>query len=350
MIAKLLYLIFVKLKSMIVKDVFFFLILSAGVIACNLMFVFGYGIVMQINERDRIDDFYLYNKNSGMGITDIENALSGYSAEIYYYLPLENDNCSDYIAQNPNGGVRSVRTSKSIYQTNVMSGNINDLKQPGTVIVPNDIKDLLIGDTITLNGSDFLIVGSSLSDDYEVSVETFEACGFIPAGVSVDVPAREVKMLAKTLRETFGADYAIEERGGSGLDERSKGQLALIAAVYLLCVFAFMYLFISIYDDAAYELNVYEILGATRMHTIVIVGGVMLVFLSAINLLSQLIHRLFYDGLFSKLNIVSGYIYTFEDYLLMFFVTLFSVYAFVIIYIIVRTRRSAIANSRRFSR
>ena len=165
MITKLLYLIFVKLKNMVAKDLFFFLILSVGVMTCNLMFVFGYGIIMQINERDGMDDFYLYNKNTGMGIVDIENGLRKFSAEIYYYLPVEKDNCSELITKDPNGYVRYIRTSRSIFQTNVMNGNINDLDQLGTVIVPANIKDLRIGSTIILNGNDYLIVGSSVSDD-----------------------------------------------------------------------------------------------------------------------------------------------------------------------------------------
>ena len=349
MIIKLVYLIFVKLKSMIAKDIFFFLILLVGVITCNLMFVFGYGIVMQINERDGTADFTLYNKNSNMGVSDFEKALSEYSAEIYYYLPLEMSKCSDAIKQDPSDIIRSVRTSHSIFKTNVTTGNINNLKQYGTVIAPKDIKSLKMGDVITLNGSDFLIVGSSVSDDFEVSVETFESSGFIPAVISVDVPAREVKSLATTLQEAFGTDYRIEERNKSGLDERSKGQLALIAAVYMLCIFAFMYLFVSIYDDASFELNVYEMLGATRLHIVVIVGGVMFVFLSMASLLSQAIHRIFYNGFFDKLNVINDYVYTFKDYLLMFIFTLISVYILVFIYIIVRTRRSTIACSRKFS-
>ena len=167
--------------------------------------------------------------------------------------------------------------------------------------------------------------------------------------VSVDVPARKVKGAGEALRDTFGAGYSIKQQEASGLDESSKGQLALIAAVYLLCVFSFLYIFVSIYDDAAYELNVYEILGASRGHTVAILGGVMLVFLSAVNLLSQLIHRVFYKSFFSRLNVVSNYNYTAGDYLIMFFATLGSVFAVVLLYIAIRTRRSAIANSRRFS-
>ena len=348
MITKLIYLIFAKLKSMVARDVFFFLILAAGVITCNLMFVYGYGIMMQVTERDGLDDFMLYGIEPKAGISDFENALEGYSAEIYYYLPIEKEQCSEEVENDLFDGVRCIRTSHNIFQTNVSTGNINNLKQPGTVIIPEDIKGN-IGDEITLNGKSFRVVGSSISDDFEVSPETFDASGFIPAMVSVDVPARKVKGAGEALRDTFGADYSIKQQEAAGLDESSKGQLALIAAVYLLCVFSFLYIFVSIYDDAAYELNVYEILGASRGHTVAILGGVMLVFLSAVNLLSQLIHRVFYKSFFSRLNVVSNYDYTAGDYLIMFFATLGSVFAVVLLYIAIRTRRSAIANSRSFS-
>ena len=340
--------IITELKSIIKKDYYFFAIFTIGVITCNIMFTYGYGIIMQLNERDGIDDFLVYNANSPLKITEIEKELDDISAEVYYYSPIVKDLCSEMIANDTQIDYRFIRTSRSIFDTNVVTGRIDGLKRTNSVIVPSNIKGIGIGDIVILNGFEFLVVGSSISDDFIMSVETFENNGFMPIAFSIDVPYRKVAELRKSLYINFENKYKyhITENDTMGLDDESKTSLLLIALIYALCTLSFMYLMISIYNDVAYELYVYEVIGAKRIEIIYIIGGVMLILVSSICFISQVIHTAFYNVFFNKLNIVSNYSYTINDYFVIFITTLLSVYIIVLMYVIIRTRRSTITNLR----
>lgn len=343
---KILYLIFAKLKALIAEDKFFFATLFIGVLTCNIMFTYMYGIIAQLNEKDGLADIFLYY-TSGEKLTSeqIDKKLSNYTVRLDCYTLIDIDN--SHVGNNDNlqeFSIRAKETSDMIYTS---TGTADDLAETNSVIIPTDIKDVNIGDTIVLNGKTLKVVGSSSIPAFVMFKETFEANGFVPDVISIDAANKDIQSILSFLSSDLD-NYATENVSSTGLNETSRTTLVTVIVIYSLCVLSFLYLMISIYDRNAYELNIYEIIGATRKVTKAIIGGVVFIFLAFSSLLSQIIHMILYKPLFSKLNIFGDYYYTISDYLILFFITLFSVYIVVYVYISIRVNKSAITNSNNF--
>lgn len=343
---KILYLIFAKLKALIAEDKFFFTTLFIGVLTCNIMFTYMYGIIAQLNEKDGLADvFVYYTSGEKLSSEQMDQKLSDYNVELDYYSLIDISNSS--IGDNNKIQEFSIRAKDTLDLIYTLTGTADNLAENNSVIIPTDIKNINIGDTIILNGKMLKVVGSSSIPAFVMTKETFEANGFIPDVISIDAANKDIQSIL-TLLSSDLESYVVENVSSTGLNETTRATLITVIVIYLLCVLAFLYLMISIYDRNAYELNIYEIIGATRKVTKTIIGGVVFVFLLFSSLLSQIIHVALYKPFFSKLNIFGDYYYTMSDYLLLFFITLFSVYIVVYIYISVRVNKSAITNSNNF--
>lgn len=343
---KILYLIFAKLKALIAEDKFFFTTLFIGVLTCNIMFTYMYGIIAQLNEKDGLADvFVYYTSGEKLSSEQMDQKLSDYNVELDYYTLIDISNSS--IGDNNKIQEFSIRAKDTLDLIYTLTGTADNLAENNSVIIPTDIKNINIGDTIILNGKMLKVVGSSSIPAFVMTKETFEANGFIPDVISIDAANKDIQSIL-TLLSSDLESYVVENVSSTGLNETTRATLITVIVIYMLCVLAFLYLMISIYDRNAYELNIYEIIGATRKVTKTIIGGVVFVFLLFSSLLSQIIHVALYKPFFSKLNIFGDYYYTMSDYLLLFFITLFSVYIVVYIYISVRVNKSAITNSNNF--
>ena len=343
---KILYLIFAKLKALIAEDKFFFTTLFIGVLTCNIMFTYMYGIIAQLNEKDGLADvFVYYTSGEKLSSEQMDQKLSDYNVELDYYSLIDISNSS--IGDNNKIQEFSIRAKDTLDLIYTLTGTTDNLAENNSVIIPTDIKNINIGDTIILNGKMLKVVGSSSIPAFVMTKKTFEANGFIPDVISIDAANKDIQSIL-TLLSSDLESYVVENVSSTGLNETTRATLITVIVIYLLCVLAFLYLMISIYDRNAYELNIYEIIGATRKVTKTIIGGVVFVFLLFSSLLSQIIHVALYNPFFSKLNIFGDYYYTMSDYLLLFFITLFSVYIVVYIYISVRVNKSAITNSNNF--
>ncbi len=346
---KTLYLIFSKLKSMILTDVFFFAVLFVGVLSCNLMFTYVYGLVMQMNERDGAPDIYAYPVEEGaIELSIAKSAVEKGKADIDFYASVDEDASEVTLSEGVTFEEVSIRTRENLSFFTYATGDAESLASSGTVIVPAELCTAKIGDTVTLNGVALKVVGTSYIPAFLVSEATFTASGFEAELISADTSVRRVDKTADALAAVLGDGYAVDVLT-EGFDENSKNTFMIIVLIYALSALSFLYLMISIYDSSAYEFNVYEILGATRGKTLTVLGAVMFIFLAALSFASEAIHAILYRPLFSRLNMVEGFSYTFGDYFTVFAVSLLSVYTVVFVYIAVRTRRgSTIANGRKF--
>lgn len=345
---KIFYLIFSKLKSLIAEDKFFFTMLFIGVLTCNMMFTYMYGMIAKMNERDGLADIFVYY-TSGEKLTSdqMKEKLSGFAVQLDYYAVIDPSVSRVGEADGDMLQGFSIRAKDTVDLIYTSTGTVDDLSENNSVIVPTDFQDVRIGDTVTLNGKTLTVVGSSTIPAFVMTKETFDANGFIPDVISVDAANKYIRSVLSFLSSELD-NYTSENVSSTGLNETTRTSLVEVIVIYALCVLAFLYLMISIYDRNAYELNIYEILGAERKTTKMIIGGVVFVFLLFSSLLSQIIHAALYKPFFSKLNIFGDYHYTVSDYLFLFFITLFSVYIVVYIYISVRVSRSAITNSNNF--
>lgn len=262
---KILYLIFAKLKALIAEDKFFFTTLFIGVLTCNIMFTYMYGIIAQLNEKDGLADvFVYYTSGEKLSSEQMDQKLSDYNVELDYYTLIDISNSS--IGDNNKIQEFSIRAKDTLDLIYTLTGKADNLAENNSVIIPTDIKNINIGDTIILNGKMLKVVGSSSIPAFVMTKETFEANGFIPDVISIDAANKDIQSIL-TLLSSDLESYVVENVSSTGLNETTRATLITVIVIYLLCVLAFLYLMISIYDRNAYELNIYEIIGATRKVT-----------------------------------------------------------------------------------
>lgn len=346
---KIFYLILSKIKNMVKTNPFIFTILCIGIFSCNLMFIYTYGILIQANISSGIPDYYIYYRSGErIGVFDIEKQLKEYSVSIDYYLPLNIQECSFDTNNKRDITQYLIRARKDSSFFYTIKGKVSNLEELNSVLVPADFTDLNIGDIIMLNGSNCKIVGTTVTPFFIVSIATFEEIWHFPDVIAIDIARESSNKFSQILFSIFGHKYRIEQIETPFLADNDKFMLVIVAIIYILCVASLLFLMTYIYQQSAYELNIYEIFGATRRVIISIFAIEMLIIISVVNLVSQLFHGIFYKSLFSKLNFIDKFEYTLHDYMITFGFTLFLVYVFVLIYILVRTRKSVIKNAGKF--
>lgn len=347
---KTLYMIFSKLKAMIAGEKLFFAVFCIGILTCNLMFTYMYGVFMQLGERDGIADMYLYYVDGErMSVADMDNILTKGKYELDYYVLLNPETC---FYKDDTAEIRwedySIRAKKDYTSFFTRTGSIHDLANPNCVIVPEEIASIGVGDTICLNGVSFSVVGTSAVSSFIISAESIAKNGWGIDVFGIDVPIKDNGVIQNQLEQAVSSTYWIEQMPGVILDRQTFLSLGVVVMIYLLCMLSFMYLMTFLYDSVAYELNVYEILGATRGRILAVLSGVMFLLLSGVSLVSQIVYAMFYESFFGKLNMFGEFSYSIGDYAAVFALTMILVYAFVFVYICIRTGRSTIQNSRKF--
>jgi len=350
---KTLYLILSKLKAMICEDKFFFTVFCVGIFVCNIMFTYMYGVLRSVVDLDGIPDFYMISQGGDrMSAEDVEALFENQRAELVYYAAIDPDSSDRFeLGEDPGSqwDVRPenlvIRARRDVTYYYSRYGDTGRLERKGTVMAPENLVGVSIGDTVRLNGKDLEVVGVTSYDSFTMSLETFSACGFFPDQIAVDCPVSDIGKIRDILSAT---SYRIETVNEEIFDAALKRDMATVFIIYLACVFAFAYLVKSLYDDSAYELNVYAMLGASGVRTMTVFSGAMFIVLAVVCFASQAFHAALYDSLFSKMNMFGPYTYTLGDYAGLFAVTFLSVFAFVFIYVLLRVRRSSIVNARKF--
>lgn len=344
---KTLYLIVSKIKMIIRESPFIFTVLCIGMVACNLMFIYTYGAIQEFKADTNIADYYIYFNGTGdkLDIEEIDSKVFSVTPKgvIDYYSIVDADTTSvGDVSIEASQFVIRTREDVTFFKTSI--GNIKYLAEENTVVIPDVYREML-NSTILLNGVELQAVGTAVGFDFIVSKSNYICSGYTPDMIAVKVLDNGASREALTA--ALGTAYTVEYQKNQAREEDAMAMQYEMYCVYVLCAMTFLFLCTFIYEDSAYELNVYQILGASRGKIIVILSGTMLILLSAFSLLTQIIHALLYDSVFSKLFTSGGYIYTIKDYALIFAASICVVEAFIVLYISFRTRKSAIRNARR---
>jgi hypothetical protein len=361
---KILYLVFVKLKSMITENKFIMFFFFIGVFVCNIMFIYAYGNLKTAVYESVHATYTIENtKRSPVDIDRTESELSDYVTRIEYSSMLDEKmfegNADDsldikvYIDENKNQNENTykeeITTHKEAAKFLLESGRASDLNNKNTIAVPKELlKNNDSFPNIKINNIEYKIIGTHYRG-FIVSLETFKSNNLIPDKIQIVVDgsnhgAKKEKLEAK-LQELF-PDFTIIEPQEQSNDLIEA--ILLTSAIYLLCLFSLMYFMAYLFAESAYEMNIYEIIGAKRSKVITILCTVQFTIFIFISVLSLLIHRVFYRGFFYEVNMIDNVYYTAGDYLLCLALTVALALLFVFAYILARMRKSLIVNSRRF--
>lgn len=344
---KTLYLIFSKIRMIICENPFVFIVLCVGMVACNLMFIYTYGVIQEFRADTNVADYYMYFNGTGDKLTveaiDSKVFSVAPAGVIDYYSVIDADTTSvrdDSIEINQ----FSIRTREDITFFKTRTGNVNKLEKENTVLIPYAYRET-VNSTVLLNGVQLEVVGTTSTPYFILSKSNYMHSDYVPDMIAVKILDNGASREA--LAAALGTAYTVEYQKEQAREEDAKEMQQEMYFLYVLCALTFLFLCTFIYEDSAYELNVYQIFGASREKIIVILSGAMLILLSGVSILTQGMHALLYDSVFSKLFTSGGYIYTIKDYALIFFASICVVEAFIVLYVSFRTRKSTILNARR---
>ncbi len=291
---KLCYIVFKKLKELIQRNTFVFVLLCIGIFSCNLMFTYFYGNLKYSAEHSGHTVVEFYNTN--------DNTMTAKELSL----------------QLLNFGVVDV---------NFASVNTNDLNMP-----ENYTEE-------PIENSAYTLIRYNIREYAEI----------VPLIVSVEVSEKKdsikTENLISFLQAQYGEEYTVEEM--QIIDRDFWYNMAVVLLIYLSAVFSLLFLMTYLYEDAAYELQIYEMIGATRSQVVFVLSMIQFCILLLFGFLAQLFHYLFYDQIFAKIAWNEQVAYNFFDYIAVSMATVILVFVFVVSFVSYKVRGSAIEASRR---
>lgn len=344
---KMLHMIVSKIRMIMVDSPFVFIILCIGIISCNMMFIYTYGLIGETENDSVVADYFLYYNGNGNkeSIEELKETLSAldcaYTAD---YLTIIDDASSRIGEDVPDTSAYMIRTREDITFFKVMTGNVRDLEESDTVLVPDKYQEAY-NTSVLLNQAKLYVVGTTSTPYFISSMETYIQSGYTPDIVMLKIldKGKSLESMQNALGDAYDVEYYVNE----SIQEDVRAMRYEAYLLYILCAITFLFLCTYIYEDSAYELNVYQILGASRGNIICILSGAMFVILSGCSWITQCIHAIFYKAFFSRLFVNGGYTYSIVDYMKIYASSILLVFGFVFVYICLRTRKSTILNSRR---
>lgn len=363
---KILYLVFMKLKSMVCENKFIMFFFCLGVFVCNIMFIYAYGNFKTAAYQSIHEQYTIVNdKRNALDIDKVENELADCAFRIQYSIVLDkkmfagNDSDSldieNYFSDPKNQGNTNAFTLtayKGIEKILLDSGAPANLLSKNTIAVPKELLKEHDGfPNIKINDIEYKIIGTSF-DSFRVSLETFKENNITPDVIEIKVDGSnqgEKKERLEAKIKALFPDFTIKAPNIEDSANDLLGQSVLLTSlIYVFCLFSLLYFMAYLFDESAYELSVYELIGAKRSKVVTVLCSVQFALFMFISALALLVHKLLYADIFLKINMIDHVFYTASDYLICFALTVALALLFVIVYILIRMRKSLIANSRKF--
>lgn len=355
------FVVIIKLKTMVKNNPFIFCMFFAGIFMSNLMFTYFFGNIKYTAIKYNSPSFSIENiKEDAVDIPTIERELSD-SESIYYFslidkksLEKNTDSClntDEYLKTRADTELY-IATCKDMNRFYTSQGEMKSLDTADTVIIP----DLLMksGGTfpeLLINEKSYTVTGLTSSRFFLVSQDTFSnnklLTSKIEINLSPDTTEKECEVFREKLSTIFNENFNVLETTNASINSEVTGVIVQATIVYFLSIFALLFIMANMFEQSAYELSIYELLGATRRKIIFILSLLQLVILVIVGIFSQLIHALLYGALFSKINVYE-FIYSFEMYAQSLLITVVFVLLFIILYLCTKMKKYAIVNCRKF--
>lgn len=347
-----------KLRDFVRHRTLVFVLMCLGILASDLMFIYFGGNVKQFFVNDSAP---VYTVSSPAGRID----LSALTHEAYVrrimdldlYVPLTAEmlsgntdewfGLSEYLSTYGEG---VIRVRKDFTGMGAAKGKLADLTRPCSMTVPetlsmekNEFAPILV------NGVAVQVVGATIMDVFMMSYDNMTALGLAPSDAAVRLDprttAKEEALFCRTLRDTYGLTVQKEETVLDTSDLRR--EILRLLVMYLTSMFALIYIMIYLTESYSYELNIYRLCGASHEKLIWILGAVSDAVLFAAGGVAVLLHRLLYQPLFRKINLLEVVRYSAADYLLILILTVLLNHLIMSCCLRVKLKRSIVESARR---
>lgn len=322
---KYLYIAASHIRSMLKNNTFLSLLLVLGITVCNMVFLYFWGNIMHGMALFTAPAFEVYAKDC-IDVRQLCDDLPECSS-IKFYSPIKKDSLADNKSEYYDTDVYlDVKEDKEIYFVTYsdMSSKNSDasrVEPKNSVLVP----DNLIGKKgelpdLVIDGTSYNVVGTSYSRDFLVSLDTFSENKLAAERIDMSLPAgtskENISAFHQKLNSLLGDEIIINDvtkTEGSDFSDVSDILIGAIA-VYALCLASLFYIIAYIFDESAFELSVYELLGGARRNMISILCMDMLLVLIISAVSACAIHQILYQPLFSRINVYE-FVYTPELYI-----------------------------------
>ncbi len=361
LILKSVYIVLSKLKSMVKNNIFIFSMFFIGIFFSNLMFTYFYGNIRYAAIKYNAPSFEIQNIGGGsIDVAALDKELSDCKS-VYYFSVIDKNSIrqntnehfkTDEYLKTTEDAVIYIATCRNMDNFYVKQGRIKNLAAENSIIIPDGI--LKKGEEfpdIFINGKTYKTVGVTGSQFFLVSQENYIKNNLptfrIDINLSPNTTDEERIAFMNKLNTLFDKNFTINDKTLRNINSEITEEVIFATIVYFISIFALLFLMADLFEQSAYELSVYELLGATRFRIIFILSALQFVILVIVGLFSQLVHHLLYGVLFSKINVYE-FTYSFEMYAQSLFITVVSVLLFVVLYLCVKMKRYAIVNCRKF--
>lgn len=308
-----LYIAINKLKSFVKERPFLFCLFFVGSVACSLMFVYFWG-----NLR------YMVRSYRAGSYTAVLTQEAQMDTDALFDLAEEYGTCLDAIC-SLDGRVLGGQTADAFFAsgtgdtvdflcTNRMEQRYfwgceeEDLLKENAVILSTRLSDANNADPVlTLFGKPLQVVGRTSSRYCFVSPETFVRSGLLPMELrlTLDMELSDTRRQAflQSFEQLTGGAYALTETTADlPIGELLLGVLPMLL-IYLLSMFAMLYILMYLLEGMTYELSIYGLIGARNRSLILIPALLQGFLLLAAELVAVWIHQLLYRPLFSRINL-----------------------------------------------
>ena len=338
---KLLYLFASRLKQYFTANRFLFVLFIAGNLLASVMFAYFYGNLRPImagpdQDSDKDRHYFVYSRLSfSLGKDPVvpENAIPFEKVESLIGNPLigEIEGGIEYIDDS------HVRQGSNLWAVlhddvapfiKVLKGKgVFEAEDPYQIMVPQN-NSKKIGDTVSLFDQSYRVVSviKTSFDAYYIPYETYrELYGGVFSMVHVIAAERqdpEQDAVYDLLQETFpGRTIARSADTYMAIDKlESDDNTVLICICFFLATLSFLSLLRYLIDSQLDASVVCRMVGASRT------GVAILIFWEAFGLCAipcgagLLLHRLLYEPLFTRINMLSDLVYGAHDYWRMFWI------------------------------
>lgn len=317
---KYLYIAASHIRSMLKNNTFLSLLLVIGITVCDIVFLYFWGNIMQGMALVTAPAFEVY-ANDYIDARQLCDDLTECSS-IMFLSPIRKNSIADneceyydteaYLAANEDNEIYFA-TSNDL---SLILSDASRVDQKNSLLVPDrfigkkgELPDLVI------DGTSYNAVGISYSRYFLVSLDTFSDNKLPAVRIDMRLPAgtseKEVAAFRIKLDSLLGEKATVcdvTKTEGSDFSDISDILIGAIA-VYVLCLISLFYIIAYIFDESAFELSVYELLGGARrnMISILCIDMLLVLIISAVS--ACVIHQILYQPLFSRINVYE-FVYT----------------------------------------
>lgn len=308
-----LYIALNKLKSFLFERPFIFALFFVGSVACSLMFVYFWGNLRYmvrsysavsytavLTQETQADTGALYDLAEEYG-TRIDmicmldgRVLGGQTADVFFATHAEES-----------AGILCSNRMDAFY---FWGCEKEDLLRENAVILSTRLLDEHANEPeLALFGTPLQIIGRTASRYCFVSPETFAQYGLLPMELRLtldaDLSSARKQAFLQTFEQLTGGAYLLTDTTADISIKELLFVVMPMLLVYLLSMFAMLYILMYLLEGMTYELSIYGLIGAKNSSLVLIPALLQGLLLLSAELVAVLLHWLLYRPLFSRINL-----------------------------------------------